>query len=275
MKWITKDEVKDAAKAGKMEALKMLLKHHEQGRDCTRGELVDGWDDDKFDLGGGLCACCAFSRETKAGEADQCSICPLAGNKPEQGTNANCCNGTWTAADKALGRYMSDPSPANFLSFQQAEGKVCEYIEGVIEKIKAEDDKPELRHGDIDKHGHIFVKLESWLGCDDLDYKQVVLTPTGLLSNIDGNDMVGRGIIGNIFDDIASRDKKSKVELGNFDMSCDDHCGGEISVSWNDQDGKGFHINVRKGGEDAFLTVAAKDFHEKLGRMIATKEQES
>ena len=141
MKWKTTEEVKEAAK-DKMSALKMSLKHHEQGRDCTRGELVDALDKDIFNTSEKECACCVMANE-------RCSRCPLCSNAEDGSLADNCCDGKYLYWMKGkLPDFRDNPTPANFQAFQQAESKICDYIQGVIDAEEKKDAKPEL---DYDK----------------------------------------------------------------------------------------------------------------------------
>ena len=123
--WITKEQVKEAAK-DKKTALQMSYDHHLQGATCTRGELIDAIDKDLFSLDADLCACCEKWAET----VFVCGDCPLVQSKNPK----KCCGGVFTSAIEALKTFTKDSTPANFAAFQAAEQAVCAYIQAVIDK---------------------------------------------------------------------------------------------------------------------------------------------
>lgn len=138
MDWITKEEVKQAAKDGAMASMKCSLAHHRQGEKCTRGELIDAIEDEVFQLDSNLCACCNCF--------DNCDTCLLT-TKSKGNCDERCCNGAYGLAQQAIVRFHHDDSPANFAAFQLAEGKVCDYIQAVIDK----EAEPEVTIGVGDK----------------------------------------------------------------------------------------------------------------------------
>ncbi len=123
--------VKQKAKKGEIPALECSLLHHKQGRDADYVELRDAIEDNRFFLGWDSCSCCLKWA---------CVECPLVS------TNANieerCCDGVYSAAKRAYEALKKDYSNANFKAFQDAEAKLCTYIEGVLEKKRAEKKEP-------------------------------------------------------------------------------------------------------------------------------------
>ena len=219
MKWITKEQVKEAAK-DKMTALECSLKHHEQGRDCTRGELVDAVDSSAFSIGAYMCSCCGIFNDMQCKDGNDC---PLRKEKEKGGESTAgelCCGGLWQPASKALDSLTEHASHANFRTFQQAESKVCDYIQAVIDHAKAEIaklDKPKRRL--LKRDGDYSVRLKG-MG----DYVHIKLCHD-IYNNYGGKNPCGydpdKDIFqGNVFDDIAERSK----ELESFEVK--DDAGG-------------------------------------------------
>jgi hypothetical protein len=144
MKWITREEVKEASK-DKMTALKCSLKHHEQGRDAGSLELQTAIKDELFDMTTGFCACCERF-DVANGCRTTNGICPLSVSE-----GSLCCDGVFMEAKTPYRHFYGNPSNENLKKFQDAEAEVCKYIEGVIEKLLAEEkkQKPLLRAGDV------------------------------------------------------------------------------------------------------------------------------
>lgn len=248
MKWITKEEVKKAAQAGEMEALQMSLEHHQQGRDCTRGELVDAIDGGVFNVEGEMCACCGAKVNDN---------CPL-GDSDGECNGSVCCGNLWRKTSNTFAEFSGNPTCTNFLAFKEAEGKVCDYIQGVIDEKKnvkdkkchsckhyeehcsdclrladrpkweAEEAKPELRHGDygLDRQGFACMTIHT-NGIEGL--RQVGPTTSWLNANDD--DYRPKIILGNIFADIAARGE----ELKEFEVKGRElnilirKCGGDMN----------------------------------------------
>ena len=122
MKFMTKEYVKEQSALGVMASLKCSLEHHHQGATCTRGELIDATESQNV-MSPDLCACCA--KYTCCHDT-----CPLS----RDGMYGACCGGTFRVAESTLRAFKSDPTPANFAAFQEAERKVCDYIQAVIDK---------------------------------------------------------------------------------------------------------------------------------------------
>lgn len=130
MNFMTTEYVAEQAKLGELPALEMSLKHHEQGRDADWVELKDAIKGSEFALDSVLCASCLFANS-------ECGKCCLATGDKQYAFKA-CCDGVWYEANCALSRLEDDYSNANFKAFQEAEAKVCTYIEAVLERKKAE-----------------------------------------------------------------------------------------------------------------------------------------
>lgn len=163
MKWITKEQVKEAAK-DKMTALKCSLKHHQQGRDATSLELQNAVDNKKYKLTTEGCACCQFNKR-KASTYD-CASCLVSGESKKM---RDCCSGLWEIADEMFDEFKADPSNANHKAFTDAESKVCDYIEAAINKEKAkiaEESKPKYGIGDIIDTGQptIYINTVGFVG---------------------------------------------------------------------------------------------------------------
>lgn len=124
-KWITEKDAKIAAKEGQIPALEMSLKHHQQPLDATKLELIQAIETKVFHLRGTLCACCLF--DGLDGGCSNRKTCVLY-------TDQGCCNDLWQKANSAFQKLQNDYSNANFKAFQDAEAKVCDYIEGVLKK---------------------------------------------------------------------------------------------------------------------------------------------
>lgn len=213
MKWKTTEEVKEAAK-DKMSALKMSLAHHEQGRDCTRGELIDALDRKEFGITSEFCACCKMAGGPIL--CDKKASCPLYKEK------TSCCEGLWSKLDSVFMTFTNNPTPANFTAFQQAGSKICDYIQGVIDaeeaKLKALA-KPKLRHGDLwlSRNNQPKLIIKSHLG---QEFRVAGESHWWEHNPVEQDDTYT--FIANIFDDIAKRGE----ELAEFDIR--GHHGGRL-----------------------------------------------
>lgn len=130
MDWIMTKQVKQAAKDGEIPAMECSLAHHKQGAECTRGELIDAMDKGLFSLHAYFCACCEQWAESKF----LCGKCPLVDIKNQQ----MCCGGVFRPANDALKVFQTTLRTDDFTAFQDAEKKVCDYIQAVIDKAKKE-----------------------------------------------------------------------------------------------------------------------------------------
>lgn len=134
MNWITKEQVKEAAK-DKMTALQCSRDHHDQGATCKQWELMKAIEDGMFYIDPSACACCE--------KYDCCdNKCPLS----KDGMYGKCCGGNFRTMELVYKLFKEDPTPAHFTAFQAAEVKVRDYIQAVIDK----EAEPEviLKHGD-------------------------------------------------------------------------------------------------------------------------------
>jgi hypothetical protein len=263
MDWITKEQVKKAAKAGEMEALQCSLEHHKQGRDCTRGELVDAIEGDIFTTGAVYCACCelfnknlmCISRNPK---------CPLRSD----GKSSPCCEGNWRPTELSLIKFKDYPTPENFRAFQDAEAKVCEYIQSVIDGKKAEAVKPE-RLGIFGDYGQVegcngkksfFVQSNS--SDTELMVKYVSTKGHITWSNVKYlHDHKIVTFLGNIFDDIAERGK----ELEEFEV---EECFTGRHVKIRQGEIEGVVLEGTAMAKVSVTLVGAKELHRKLGQVI-------
>jgi hypothetical protein len=279
MDWITKEQVKEAAK-DKMTALECSLKHHQQGMDCTRGELVSAIDNNAFSLSDLYCACCVFfkkSSENRTCEHD----CPLF--LPSKATtmhNSECCGNLWWESHMAMEAFAKNPTVDNCVAFQKVEANICDYIQQAIDDAKAkiaELDKPKLRHGDYygesttrvivmenyDNEGMWDFRHKD--GSGDTRTEKQVLMHLGRLPRL-----------GNIFDDIAERGK----ELDSFKAVSD-----EDSDDWVE-----FQPRISSIGETLIRLIATEDedvavvdysipeaeeIHRKLGQVINYAKKQS
>lgn len=229
MDWITIEQVKRAAEQGEMEALKCSLLHHEQGRDADWVELRDAIEDGKFDISYNLCACCI---SVGGANEEACKRCGLY-TPPYNPSGSHCCGESWQKAQGAFIKLRGNYSNANFKAFQEAEAEVCTYIEGVIAKKKAEQEKcrqncedckhyklsspcikctnssnfeakkeskPALRHGDYgyDEYGTecMAVSINAETGLRQCSSEH-------LWKNANDNTCKPATVLGNIFDDLA------------------------------------------------------------------------
>ena len=196
MNWITREQVKEAAAKGTLEALQCSLKHHRQGRDALKLGLINAIVEGEFYITSGLCACC---EKSLGATCTPDNGCPL-----EEGT---CCGGLWLDLADAFSKFATDHSNANFEAFQKAEADICAYIEG-----KIVEEKPELKHGDygVDEDNDPCFMVGT----------QKAGSPTGLVS-------VGKGAIappnatyktrvvyGNLIDDL----KAMSEDVGGFEV---------------------------------------------------------
>ena len=230
MKFMTKEYVNQEAKKGDLAALRCSLLHHQQGRDATRGQLIDGIENNAFALGIVTCACCEKYR------FPSCEGCPLGHHK-------SCCKGLYELANVALELFDEDPTLDNHQAFKDAEQAVCDYIQGVIdgleknkEKQIAEEKKPKLRHGDYgfsDRQDTTHLVIADNTGA---------LRWTNFTGGYDG-ERVKKGDharhfvrIGNIFDGLTVLSKP----LTEFEMN-----------------GKGYKLEVIAGEDNVRFTVNA------------------
>lgn len=166
MEFMTKEYVEQEAAKGDLEALRCSLLHHEQGRDATRGELIDAFTNGKFNTGHELCACCiAF----QPNDFKTKSTCPLADN----GCHEKCCNSLWLPASSRRSIFAACPTNDNHQAFKDAESKVCDYIQGVIDGLEKKK-KPEVTYSIGDRFKsycskYILVSADGKVGLTGLE----------------------------------------------------------------------------------------------------------
>jgi hypothetical protein len=261
MKFLTKEEIVEASK-DEMSALKCSLLHHQQGRDASSLELQNATDSNIFMSGTVFCACC------RAYHHNNCKGCPL-------GYRDSCCGETFKASDNAIEDFYDDPSNTNHEAFTDAESKVCDYIQGVIDKklaALAEEKKLELRHGDygyllLDKKEvdpKLFIRQEHNINA---------IKPNGGCSNSDANRGVADySISGNIFDDLKAMQEDVAIEE-KFNINCAYVPKDTLTYFFNDQ---GVWIQFNKGRQVKLSADSLSDFILKLRQMQATlKRQEA
>jgi hypothetical protein len=287
--WITKEQAKEAAEQGKIPALKCSRDHHHQGATCTRGELIDAVKSGQFNIDHELCACCLHYE--RPNRSKDCLSCPLKNSNP-------CCN-EWSTAFSQLCLFRSDDSVENFQAFQQAESKVCDYIQAVIEKEKAKEEgnqcddcsyfgkswqeepcrscagsefqpkDEKLRHGDCfgDELVQIIVlkvlnKSDEWKLWHK-DGSSTHRSESGALSHI------GKlPYLGNHFTDIEAMSK----DLREFEENC---FKAKIGHDGNIQ----IHVttNPKEKFSDDYCIYSIPELtkiHQKLGQMIATAKRD-
>jgi hypothetical protein len=264
MNFLTRDQIKTEAGKGEIEALKCSLKHHEQGRDATSLELQNAIRDDRFGHGPDWCSSCVRDDEVES----DCS-CGLYGKQ------TGCCNGLYNPVYKALGIFTKDPSNANHKAFTEAESKVCEYIQGVIDKKEAELEdakKPVLKVGDIWGDGSPVMLLNEWnIHHRNNEKGRIVDCQCDLMPNFSETYYKGQPIIGNlkdIFDDL----KAMQENVTEFEMDCLSHAGDRVSMSIVDSESRPvFELKYYKKGVYAGnCFVKITDFILKLRQMQAT-----
>lgn len=252
MKWITREEIQEASK-DKMSALKMSLKHHEQGRDAGSLELQTAIKEKMFALGTTFCSICH--------SVSGCGMCVLTGKKK------GCCDGLYNPLETAASTFKADPSNENLKKFQDAEAVVCRYIKGVIEKEEAklaEEQKPELRHGDtFAKDDYLVVIL-----IDGDECRIVHKDGSNHFNTINeiAYELEGYTFIGNIFDDL----KAMQEDVEEFEVKCCTNPKGSMNI-YISRKRKDYVVFSYKG--DAAVHVPFKDLPDfilKLSQINAT-----
>lgn len=111
MKWLTKTQVKNAAKKGERTAIKCSIRHWTQIRDATNEELAQADDNDKVSNGAEFCALCKryYNLNTNG---NACEYCPLYKNGFGCLTKDNCsARGPYAKAQNAYyDKLWSDKS---------------------------------------------------------------------------------------------------------------------------------------------------------------------
>ncbi len=126
---ITKQDAEQAAKQGKVEAIKISILHHKDPEKMTSLELQVAWKEDKFNLSAEFCDLCQKHNQG----ADRCTGCVLKDN--------GCGNGLWHNASIAFGEFIKNPSNANYDAFLKAEAAMVTRPEVELAKAEAEEDK--------------------------------------------------------------------------------------------------------------------------------------
>ncbi len=130
MQFLTTEYVAEQAKLGKRPALECSWEHHHQGETADYEDLIKAVIDEEYAVHVDFCSCCQLYDFKNQGRG-ACKKCPL----DEDG---QCCNGLWVKLDNVFGEFLNDLSLGNAKSVQDAESKICAYIEGVLEKKRAE-----------------------------------------------------------------------------------------------------------------------------------------
>ncbi|HDZ86393.1 hypothetical protein LCGC14_0619340 [marine sediment metagenome] len=252
MKFMTKEYVQQEAKKGDLPALWCSLLHHQQGRDATRGQLIDVLESGGFELGRETCACCArYEKATYCGG----SKCPLY--------DTQCCGGVYTKAETLADMFKDNPTPDNHQAFKDAEQAVCDYIQGVIdglEKKIAEEKKPDLRHGDEYHDGCNGVVLLKKGNMWRMEYNSETYTESNKRDMLSRIKAIGYILVGNIFDKLDDltvlSEPLTEFEIAdnpsNFGLKVDDRGHfisfkgdlGSVQVRYEDFDE--FILNIRR-----------------------------
>ncbi len=190
MEFITQEYIKEQAQKGEMEALQCSLLHHQQGRDATRGELIDAIESEDFEMSAGFCACCK-----RYGPVDDCTTklgqCLLYSD--------GCCGGIYKPIREEFRAFKNSLTKLLYIAFTEAESKVCDYIQGVIDK--KQEKKPELRHGDYGENdnGKMFIILDGVIHWEEDSY------PDGQrISPLPNRTIRPELVRGNIFDELKA-----------------------------------------------------------------------
>jgi hypothetical protein len=309
MDWITKEYVAEQAKLGEIPALECSLLHHQQGRDADWVELKEAIKKGKFTIKDELCSCCqAVGNFKGSGKATQkaCPECPLFVS-PYQPDNSHCCGGTWTdlAMWYTYEALTGDYSNANFKAFQEAEAKVCTYIERVLEQKRAEAKKekkkkclcsdcehidtilsqepcsscqnapskksaPQLRHGD---YGRCWNERNGARRVFIKNKGDGLVAANEYGTCIDADEVEGYKdnyiILGNIFDDLA----RNAEDLERFRAKSTYDSRYPGSVEFIKCMGSNDGFNIYTEGGCTFNTADLVEIHQKLGRLIATAKR--
>lgn len=303
MDWITKEYVAEQAELGEIPALECSLLHHQQGRDADWVELRDAIENGRFTIKVEFCSCCqAVGNFKGSGTLPQkaCPKCPLFDSPYRAYDIAHCCDGTWTELWYAHKILRGDYSNANFRAFQEAEGKVCDYIERVLELKKAEKavepprqlckkcnncihwDKakdspcftcelfknfqpksPQLRHGDYGYGDEEPILLRMNYGNTE-DYPYLAVDKHGLGCGVCSKTKSGSGrklvILGNIFDDLA----RNAEDLEEFELCTKDSFRFRSKIM-------GDSINMKiQCGESCYGLDQATEIAHKILQEVAT-----
>ena len=118
MKWVTKKEVKAAAKRGRRAALKCTQKHWWQLKTATEDQLRAGRRSHRASIQSDRCALCVrYLRRPK-------TTCPLASASRCKGV----CHPRWVDASAALCAFETIPSDCNFWAWQKCAGEMYQLL---------------------------------------------------------------------------------------------------------------------------------------------------
>jgi len=56
--------------------------------------------------------------------------------------------------------------------------------------------------------------------------------------------------------------------MDNFEIPCKDLAGGILNVEWNDEGKEDLCISIVMDGVDNFVTVGAKELHDKIKELV-------
>lgn len=132
---ITKEDAKQAAEKGLIEALRCSIQHHKDGRDMTSLELQNARvrnvrEDRRFSIGGDHCALCYHFGGNEHVAPPFCNVCPLG---PKI-----CCK-EHDNLGNMVDNFDKDPSSANHAAFVEAEKVMIERLEKELERVVIEE----------------------------------------------------------------------------------------------------------------------------------------
>lgn len=242
MEWITRQEVKEAAKGTKLDAARFSLKHWKQGVVCSYESLSMAISTKEFNVGTAYCALCISK--------DVCESCPL-------GPKA-CCK-EHKQAEKAFRNLENDRSRANFKAFQAKAILMCERLEKEIAKLEKEESvksEAKLRHGDYgysDRSGRNFLVVEEdglrWVNQDNVTL------------SVKYADCIEHFVVqGNIFDDMKRNGMDEDLEKFTI---------GTLDVEINED------MLMMKQQTDMIHLARPRwvAFHRQLGQLITTDQR--
>ncbi|KKN08272.1 hypothetical protein LCGC14_1058370 [marine sediment metagenome] len=301
MDWITTEYVKQEAEKGELAALECSLKHHKQGRDAGYVEFISIVTIGRYHVKDEFCACCVRFKDIHSHYcADgHSNSCPLFA---ESSNVHHCCNGLWSQLRDIFDAFKKDMSLDNFNKLKEAEAKVCTYIEGVLEKKRAEgkesdkscpdcnhwhrknrscqecmggsnfqpkstkESPPALRHLDygINDDGHIRLVI-----IERHSNNPIVWNKYGI-GNPNGRDPKKDIWLGNLADDLA----RNAEDLDNYETTTKFNGSGvklKIGVTVNPVDLIYFKVGGTYNGHQVHANIdEATEIHRKLGQLIAT-----
>jgi hypothetical protein len=214
MKWITEQEVKEAARQGLVPALRWSYRHWCQICDASEEEYNRARDCGDVSVSDRFCALC--KRYLKCGEGTK-EPCPLF-TPPHRWPSRHCANSLWIDVAEA-------EDDDNWPRLQQAARALRDRIFEVLmehvskkEAPKEEPKKPELRHGDYgisggQKRRYTHIAILRKFGKPEID---VFFSDGGRSMSTDriNDDIVW---LGNIFSDLSGLGE----DLEEFQLSND------------------------------------------------------